>query len=179
MSVMGLLAGQGRVTAERMRFDGQDLQTISNAGRRKILGKDMAMIFQDPMTSLNPCFTVGFQLREVLRQLTAEAPPADALALAQARPALGRWLAMRRIWQAGGADNIAPLFAHLLDGTPLPAPKPEPALRLRVGGHQREPGASGLSAAPALVVLDLANMESATADASLGTTKAIATWPLS
>ncbi len=51
-----------------MRFDGTDLLTlISDAERRKIVGKDMAMIFQEPMASLNPCFTVGFQIEEVLR----------------------------------------------------------------------------------------------------------------
>jgi dipeptide transport system ATP-binding protein len=68
MAMMGLLQGQGRVTADQLQFDGKDLLTISDAGRRKILGKDMAMIFQDPMTSLNPCFTVGYQLMEVLKQ---------------------------------------------------------------------------------------------------------------
>ncbi|MDO9291444.1 MAG: ABC transporter ATP-binding protein [Hydrogenophaga sp.] len=66
MAVMGLLAGQGQVSADRLRFDGKDLQTISDRQRRKLLGKDMAMIFQDPMTSLNPSFTVGFQIEEVL-----------------------------------------------------------------------------------------------------------------
>lgn len=68
MAMMGLLAGQGRVNAQRLNFDGQDLLKISDRQRRKILGKDMAMIFQDPMTSLNPCFTVGYQLEEVLRE---------------------------------------------------------------------------------------------------------------
>jgi len=68
MALMGLLQGQGRVSADQLQFDGRDLLRISDRGRRKILGKDMAMIFQDPMTSLNPCFTVGFQLIEVLQQ---------------------------------------------------------------------------------------------------------------
>ena len=68
MALMGLLQGQGRVSADRLQFEGQDLLRISDRGRRQILGKDMAMIFQDPMTSLNPCFTVGFQVIEVLQQ---------------------------------------------------------------------------------------------------------------
>jgi dipeptide transport system ATP-binding protein len=67
MALMGLLQGQGRVTADNMEFAGHDLLRISDAQRRNILGKDMAMIFQDPMTSLNPCFTVGYQLTEVLK----------------------------------------------------------------------------------------------------------------
>ena len=86
MAVMGLLAGQGRVGADRLRFDGKDLQTISDRQRRKILGKDMAMIFQDPMTSLNPSFTVGFQIEEVLREhmgLRGAAARARAIELLQ------------------------------------------------------------------------------------------------
>ena len=68
MALMGLLQGQGRVSADLLQFEGRDLLRISDRERRQILGKDMAMIFQDPMTSLNPCFTVGFQLIEVLQQ---------------------------------------------------------------------------------------------------------------
>jgi dipeptide transport system ATP-binding protein len=48
-------------------FDGRDLLTLTPRQRREINGKDIAMIFQEPMSSLNPCFTVGFQLREALR----------------------------------------------------------------------------------------------------------------
>ncbi len=48
-------------------FDGRDLLELDVAERRRIVGKDMAMIFQEPMASLNPCFTVGFQIEEVLR----------------------------------------------------------------------------------------------------------------
>ena len=50
-----------------MDFAGRDLLTMSAAERRKIIGKDIAMIFQEPMASLNPCFTVGFQIEEALR----------------------------------------------------------------------------------------------------------------
>jgi dipeptide transport system ATP-binding protein len=49
-----------------MRFAGRDLLGLSHADRRKITGKDVAMVFQEPMTSLNPCFTVGFQVMEAL-----------------------------------------------------------------------------------------------------------------
>jgi dipeptide transport system ATP-binding protein len=55
------------VTADRLNFAGRDLQKLTDRERRKISGKDVAMIFQDPMTSLNPSFTVGFQLVETLR----------------------------------------------------------------------------------------------------------------
>jgi dipeptide transport system ATP-binding protein len=67
LGVMGLLPWTAKVTAERMTFDDRDLRSLSRAERRTIRGKDMAMIFQEPMTSLNPCFTVGFQLTEAIR----------------------------------------------------------------------------------------------------------------
>ncbi|SMF32147.1 dipeptide transport system ATP-binding protein [Azospirillum oryzae] len=67
LAVMGLLGSNGRVVADRMMFAGNDLLTMPAAQRRKITGKDVAMVFQEPMTSLNPCFTVGFQIMETLR----------------------------------------------------------------------------------------------------------------
>ena len=62
LAVMGLLPWTARVTADRLDFAGRNLLGLSAAARRRIVGKDMAMIFQEPMTSLNPCVTVGFQL---------------------------------------------------------------------------------------------------------------------
>jgi dipeptide transport system ATP-binding protein len=67
LAVMGLLPWTAKVTADRINFDGRDLLNITSDQRRKITGKDMAMIFQEPMTSLNPCFTVGFQLMEATK----------------------------------------------------------------------------------------------------------------
>ncbi len=67
LALMGLLPWTAEVTAERLAFDGRDLLDMPAAERRKIVGKDMAMIFQEPMTSLNPCFTVGFQITELLK----------------------------------------------------------------------------------------------------------------
>ena len=67
LAVMGLLPFTASVTADRMAFDGRDLLTMSAPARRAIAGKDIAMIFQEPMTSLNPCFTVGFQIGEALK----------------------------------------------------------------------------------------------------------------
>ena len=67
LAVMGLLPWTAKVTADRLDFQGRDLLNMSAAERRKITGKDIAMIFQEPMSSLNPCFTVGFQLTEALR----------------------------------------------------------------------------------------------------------------
>jgi dipeptide transport system ATP-binding protein len=67
LAVMGLLPWTAKITADRMLFEGRDIQNISAAERRKLIGKDIAMIFQEPVASLNPCFTVGFQIEEVLR----------------------------------------------------------------------------------------------------------------
>jgi dipeptide transport system ATP-binding protein len=67
LALMGLIPWPGKVTADRLVFDGQDLLSMSKGQRRHITGKDVAMIFQEPTTSLNPCFTVGFQIMETLR----------------------------------------------------------------------------------------------------------------
>jgi dipeptide transport system ATP-binding protein len=67
LALMGLIDYPGRVSAERMQFAGRDLLAMKDKERRSLLGKDIAMIFQDPMTSLNPCYTVAFQLMETLR----------------------------------------------------------------------------------------------------------------
>ena len=67
MALMGLIGFPGQVRAGRLRFAGHDLLGLPERQRRSLVGKDMAMIFQDPTTSLNPCFTIGFQLMEVLR----------------------------------------------------------------------------------------------------------------
>ena len=67
LALMGLIDEPGRVDATRLSFDGRDLLAMRENERRQMLGRDIAMIFQDPMASLNPCFTVAFQLMETLR----------------------------------------------------------------------------------------------------------------
>jgi len=67
LALMGLIPWPGKVSADRLVFDGEDLLAMSAARRRRLTGKDVAMIFQEPTTSLNPCFTVGFQIMETLR----------------------------------------------------------------------------------------------------------------
>ena len=70
LAVMGLLPPAATVTADAMRFEGQDLLAFTPRQRRRIAGSEMAMIFQEPVASLNPCFTVGFQIEETLRTHT-------------------------------------------------------------------------------------------------------------
>jgi dipeptide transport system ATP-binding protein len=67
LAVMGLLPWTAKVTADKMTFDGRNLLTMQAKERRSITGKDIAMIFQEPMSSLNPCFTVGYQLTEAIK----------------------------------------------------------------------------------------------------------------
>ena len=67
LSVMGLVPPPGRIAAGRVVFDGQNLLTLPPAGLRAIRGRRIGMIFQEPMTSLNPVFTVGDQITEAMR----------------------------------------------------------------------------------------------------------------
>jgi oligopeptide transport system ATP-binding protein len=67
LSIMRLLAQNASVQADAIRFNGSDLQTKSEAEMRRIRGHEIAMIFQDPMTSLNPVLTVGEQIAEAVR----------------------------------------------------------------------------------------------------------------
>jgi len=66
LAVLGLLARNGRVSSGRALFEGQDLLRLNDRSLRRIRGREIAMIFQDPMTSLNPVLTIGRQLREPL-----------------------------------------------------------------------------------------------------------------
>ena len=67
LSVMRLVAPPGKIVSGEILFDGKDLLKLSDSEMRQIRGDDIAMIFQDPMTSLNPVYTVGEQIAEALR----------------------------------------------------------------------------------------------------------------
>ena len=87
LAVMGLLPDTATVTADEMSYDGQNLLTMSASQRRKLIGREITMIFQEPIASLNPSFTVGFQIEEVLRinlGLSGKAARARAVELFQA-----------------------------------------------------------------------------------------------
>jgi oligopeptide/dipeptide ABC transporter ATP-binding protein len=69
LSILRLLPKPaGRIAAGQILFAGRDLVKVSSAEIRRIRGNDISMIFQEPMTSLNPVYTVGFQIQEVLRK---------------------------------------------------------------------------------------------------------------
>ena len=67
LALMGLIGAGGRIAKGRVLLDGTDLLSLSPAGLEKARGNDIAMVFQDPTTSLNPAYTVGSQIAEVLR----------------------------------------------------------------------------------------------------------------
>ncbi|TGR65103.1 ABC transporter ATP-binding protein [bacterium M00.F.Ca.ET.194.01.1.1] len=67
LAVMGLLPDTATITADEMVFDSINLLAMSPQERRKLIGREITMIFQEPVASLNPSFTVGFQIEEVLR----------------------------------------------------------------------------------------------------------------
>ncbi|WP_374394947.1 ABC transporter ATP-binding protein [Tabrizicola sp.] len=67
LAVMGLLPDTATITADEMTYDGRDIANLSPAERRKLIGREITMIFQEPVASLNPSFTTGFQIEEVLR----------------------------------------------------------------------------------------------------------------
>lgn len=67
MSIMRLVPSPGKIVGGSINFDGHDLLKLSNEEIRRLRGDRMAMIFQDPMTSLNPVFTIGEQIAEILR----------------------------------------------------------------------------------------------------------------
>jgi oligopeptide transport system ATP-binding protein len=85
LAILGLLARNGRVESGRALFEGNDLIRQSDRALRRIRGREIAMIFQDPMSSLNPVLTIGRQIREALEthfdmdRKEAEATAAEAL----------------------------------------------------------------------------------------------------
>ncbi|GAA6168871.1 ABC transporter ATP-binding protein [Sessilibacter corallicola] len=70
LALMGLLPKTAKVSADKIIFAGQDIQALSAKERRNLIGRDISMIFQEPIASLNPCFSVGFQLDEALKAHT-------------------------------------------------------------------------------------------------------------
>ncbi len=106
LALMDLLPGRARRTARRMAFAGTDLATLSPRAMRALRGNRMAMIFQEPMTSLNPAFTVGNQMVEALRCHRR-------VAVAEARERAAELLALVGVPAARGRLNQYP---HQLSG---------------------------------------------------------------
>ncbi|TFZ05026.1 ABC transporter ATP-binding protein [Ramlibacter rhizophilus] len=82
LSVMGLVPSPGRIAGGRIVFDGEELTSASPDRLRALRGKRIAMVFQEPMTSLNPAYTVGFQIVEAMRAHESGTPHAELKARA-------------------------------------------------------------------------------------------------
>lgn len=67
LSIMRLLGKNGRIHSGSIQFTGKELTTLTEKEMRKIRGKEISMVFQEPMTSLNPVLTIGFQIIEAIR----------------------------------------------------------------------------------------------------------------
>jgi len=110
LALMGLVEFPGRVRARRLAFAGRDLMGLSESEHRKLVGKEIAMIFQDPLASLNPCYTVAFQLTETLRIHGTDAERASAK-LRRARA-----LELLRQVEIPDAEARLAAFPHQLSG---------------------------------------------------------------
>jgi dipeptide transport system ATP-binding protein len=128
LAVMGLVAPPGEVTADRLVFKGRDLLRLSARARRELAGKSMAMIFQEPTASLNPCFSIGFQLIEALR----------AHERISGRTARQRAIALLEQVGIPAAESRLAAFPHQLSG----------------GMNQRVMIAMAIACNPALLIAD-------------------------
>jgi oligopeptide/dipeptide ABC transporter ATP-binding protein len=128
LSIMGLVPPPGRVVAGRIALDGEDLVQKDAEGMRRIRGTRMAMVFQEPMTSLNPVFSIGDQIATALR----------AHASLSRSAAWERAVAMLELVQLPAAGDRARDYPHQLSG----------------GLRQRAMIALALAASPDLLIAD-------------------------
>lgn len=147
LSLMDLVDDPGEVTADALRFNGEDLLAKSEEEMRQIRGGEISMIFQDPMSSLNPVMTVGEQIAEVARHHgnTGEST--------------GFWSEMKRKYVTGTPTD-APSWrraVELLETVGIPDPEErakEYPHQLSGGMKQRVMIAQALAAEPSVIIAD-------------------------
>lgn len=128
MSIMRLLPESGRIVGGAIRFDGRDLLSLNEREMRRVRGARIALIPQDPMTSLNPVFSIGFQIGETVTQ--------HKRLHGQAR--LARIVESLRAVRVPSPEARARDYPHQLSG----------------GMRQRVVGAIGIACEPALLIAD-------------------------
>ncbi|MGH3050553.1 MAG: dipeptide/oligopeptide/nickel ABC transporter permease/ATP-binding protein [Gaiellaceae bacterium] len=128
MAIADLLPTRGTLAAERLRLFGEDMRSLGDTARRRLLGRSLAIVYQDPMASLNPALRVGRQLGEV-------AEVHDGLSR---RAAVSRAVERLRSVRIGSAERRVRHYPHELSG----------------GMRQRAMIAMGLMASPRLIVAD-------------------------
>jgi oligopeptide/dipeptide ABC transporter ATP-binding protein len=137
-ALLGLVPSPGRITRGQVIWDGRDLVAASTATLRAIRGSDIAMIFQDPMASLNPVLSVGDQLAEVLRHkvgLSRRAATDRAAALFERvgiRPARSRLRAYPHQFSGGMAQRVMIAMAIAASPRLLLADEPTTALDVSI-----------------------------------------------